>query len=1048
MNLVNMLNITTKTAAIAFAALMACAGNSFAQRTCGSMEILEMQIQEDPKRGVTLDQIEAHTLAIETSGERNVNGVITIPVVVHVLYNNSTENISDAQILSQIQVLNDDFRRFNADADDTWSQAADSEIEFCMATSDPNGNPTDGILRVPTSVSAFGTNDEMKFTSSGGSDAWPASDYLNMWVCDISGGILGYAQFPGGSSATDGVVCDYQYFGTVGVATAPFDGGRTTTHEVGHWLNLRHIWGDGNCNADDFVSDTPSSDGPNYGCAVGTVSCSSTDMVQNYMDYSDDGCMNLYTVGQKNRMRALFESGGYRSSLLNSQACGPVVPATCDDGIQNGDETGVDCGGSNCEPCICHGVEVTVTLNFDNYPEETSWQISDGSGVVASGGTYPSAPDGSTLTITECLPEACYTFTIFDSYGDGICCGYGSGSYAVTDEFGNELASGASFGSSEATEFCVSDPTEPTCDDGIQNGDETGVDCGGSCAPCATCDDGIQNGNETGIDCGGSCTACPTCDDGLQNGDETGVDCGGSCTACATCDDGIQNGDETGVDCGGSCNPCGCSGVEVTVTINLDNYPEETSWQISGVAGVVASGGTYPSAPDGSTVTASECLADGCYTFTVFDSYGDGLCCSYGSGSYTVADASGTTYASGASFGSSESTDFCVSSTGPQPTCDDGIQNGDETGIDCGGSCAACATCDDGIQNGDETGIDCGGSCAACPTCNDGILNGDETGIDCGGSCPACISCNDGIQNGDETGIDCGGSCAPCATCDDGIQNGDETGIDCGGSCDPCETSPCSYGVINTANFEGGFGIWNDGGSDCRRSRNDRNYANGTFCVRIRDNTSSSRTFTDPLDLTGYEELTVNFRYITASMENGKDFWLRISTNGGASFTTVATYVSGVDFNNGSVYNSEVIIPGPFSSSTVVQFQCDAGNNGDRVYLDDIEISGCVVGGRWSDAIPVWEQADAAQFNPFQQLNVYPNPADDAIQLAFYLDVDGSYEIGVVDLLGRQLLQEQRTQTAGEQFFKIPTADWPEGTYILYLRSKDGSAARRFIIQR
>ena len=483
MKLVNMLDITNKPVTIAVAALLTLAGNSYAQRTCGSMEILEMQIQEDPKRGESLDQIMAHTLAIETSGERNVDGVITIPVVVHVLYNNSTENISDAQILSQIQVLNDDFRRFNDDADDTWSQAADSEIEFCMATSDPDGNPTDGILRVSTSVSAFGTNDEMKFTSSGGSDAWPASDYLNMWVCDISGGILGYAQFPGGSSATDGVVCDYQYFGTVGAATAPFDGGRTTTHEVGHWLNLRHIWGDGNCNAEDFVADTPSSDGPNYGCAVGTVSCSSTDMVQNYMDYSDDGCMNLYTVGQKNRMRALFESGGYRASLLASQACGPVVPPTCDDGIQNGDETGVDCGGSNCEPCVCHGVEVTVTLNFDNYPEETSWQISNGTEIVASGGTYPTAPDGSTLTITECLPETCYTFTIFDAYNDGICCNYGSGSYAVTDEFGNELVSGSSFGSSEATEFCVSGP-EPTCDDGIQNGDEIGVDCGGSCSAC------------------------------------------------------------------------------------------------------------------------------------------------------------------------------------------------------------------------------------------------------------------------------------------------------------------------------------------------------------------------------------------------------------------------------------------------------------------------------------------------------------------------------------------------------------------------------------
>ena len=483
MKLVNMLDITNKPVTIAVAALLTLAGNSYAQRTCGSMEILEMQIQEDPKRGESLDQIMAHTLAIETSGERNVDGVITIPVVVHVLYNNSTENISDAQILSQIQVLNDDFRRFNDDADDTWSQAADSEIEFCMATSDPDGNPTDGILRVSTSVSAFGTNDEMKFTSSGGSDAWPASDYLNMWVCDISGGILGYAQFPGGSSATDGVVCDYQYFGTVGAATAPFDGGRTTTHEVGHWLNLRHIWGDGNCNAEDFVADTPSSDGPNYGCAVGTVSCSSTDMVQNYMDYSDDACMNLYTVGQKNRMRALFESGGYRASLLASQACGPVVPPTCDDGIQNGDETGVDCGGSNCEPCVCHGVEVTVTLNFDNYPEETSWQISNGTEIVASGGTYPTAPDGSTLTITECLPETCYTFTIFDAYNDGICCNYGSGSYAVTDEFGNELVSGSSFGSSEATEFCVSGP-EPTCDDGIQNGDEIGVDCGGSCSAC------------------------------------------------------------------------------------------------------------------------------------------------------------------------------------------------------------------------------------------------------------------------------------------------------------------------------------------------------------------------------------------------------------------------------------------------------------------------------------------------------------------------------------------------------------------------------------
>ena len=277
-------------------------GALHAQRNCGSMEYLESQIQEDPKREAKMEAIERHLEELDEAGTRAVNGVVTIPVVVHVIYNNSTENISDAQIMSQITVLNDDFRRTNNDADNTWSQASDTEIEFCMASTDPNGNPTNGITRTSTSGTAFGTNDQMKFTANGGKDAWPADQYLNMWVCDISGGILGYAQFPGGSAATDGVVMDYQYFGTIGTATAPFDLCRTATHEVGHWLNLRHIWGDGNCNVDDFVSDTPTSDAANYGCAVGHVSCSSTDMVQNYMDYSDDACMNLFTEGQKNRI--------------------------------------------------------------------------------------------------------------------------------------------------------------------------------------------------------------------------------------------------------------------------------------------------------------------------------------------------------------------------------------------------------------------------------------------------------------------------------------------------------------------------------------------------------------------------------------------------------------------------------------------------------------------------------------------------------------------------------------------------------------------------
>jgi hypothetical protein len=223
------------------------------------------------------------------------------------------------------------------------------------------------------------------------------------------------------------------------------------------------------------------------------------------------------------------------------------------------------------------------------------------------------------------------------------------------------------------------------------------------------------------VDCGGSsCPACPTCNDGIQNGDETGVDCGGSsCPACPTCNDGIQNGDETGVDCGGSsCPPCnsGCSGTEVTVQILLDNYPGETTWNLKNSNGVtVVSGGPY-NGQSGQTITVVECLSDGCYDFTILDSYGDGICCAYGSGNYNVFSGN-TTYASGGQFGSVETTNFCLGNN--PPTCNDGIQNGDETGVDCGGSsCPACPTCNDGIQNGDETGVDCGGS--SCPPCGGG----------------------------------------------------------------------------------------------------------------------------------------------------------------------------------------------------------------------------------------------------------------------------------------------------------------------------------------
>ena len=310
-----------------------------AQRICGTNEYQQMLEQADPSIINRRAEIEEFTRNFTVNNAGESRALVTIPVVVHVVYNTTAENISNSQIQSQITVLNQDFRKLNADAANIPSAfsglAADANIEFCLATVDPNGNATSGILRVPTSATSFGTNNTVKSSSTGGSNPWNAGKYLNLWVCDISGSILGYAQFPGGSASTDGVVCDYQYFGTNGTATAPFNKGRTATHEVGHWLNLFHIWGDDGtgCTGSDLVTDTPNAAGPNYGCpAFPRVTCSNGpngDLFMNYMDYTDDACMYMFSNAQSTRMQSLFATGGARSSILTSTGCGTPTPVLC-----------------------------------------------------------------------------------------------------------------------------------------------------------------------------------------------------------------------------------------------------------------------------------------------------------------------------------------------------------------------------------------------------------------------------------------------------------------------------------------------------------------------------------------------------------------------------------------------------------------------------------------------------------------------------------------------------------------------------------------------
>ncbi|NJM80769.1 MAG: zinc metalloprotease [Flavobacterium sp.] len=279
-------------------------------RGCAADEVLERQLREDPSLAQRMQDIEIETAKAIAEG-RIVNGVLEIPVVFNVLYRTSAENISQSQLQSQINVLNNDFRGANSDynSSNPYNNVRGSfNIRFVL----------DKIVRKQSNKTSWGTNDAMKRSSSGGIDATSPSTKLNYWVCTIGGGTLGYAQFPGGPSATDGVVCDSRYTGTNGTATFPFNKGRTGTHEVGHWMNLRHIWGDRNCGSD-LVSDTPTHDSPNYGVPpVGhrsTCSGRPLEMFMNYMDYTDDRGMYMFSRGQVTRMAAIFGTSGARRSF-------------------------------------------------------------------------------------------------------------------------------------------------------------------------------------------------------------------------------------------------------------------------------------------------------------------------------------------------------------------------------------------------------------------------------------------------------------------------------------------------------------------------------------------------------------------------------------------------------------------------------------------------------------------------------------------------------------------------------------------------------------
>ncbi|GAB4045974.1 M43 family zinc metalloprotease [Spirosoma litoris] len=379
---------------------------------CATMEMDSLLRVKYPQLG-TLNQFEQalQQKMLEfkkqlANGRAPAATVITIPVIVHVVHNGETvgsgRNISLAQVQSQLAVLNEDYRRkagtrgFNDNP-----VGADIEIEFCPAVVNPQGQTMaePGIDRYNGNRASW-TKDDIDGVLKP-STYWNPDKYYNIWVCDINdpsinGQLLGYAQFPtqsglpgipsDGPASTDGVVIYYKAFGSsekgnFPVLQSPFNLGRTLSHETGHWLGLRHIWGDTNC-GDDFCADTPPQASASSGCQVGRVSCGATNMVQNYMDYSNDACFNIFTLNQKDRIRAVMAISPRRLSLLSSNVCGTQV-ATKPTSNFRVDNQQVLLGGA-----------VKFTDLSDGFPTSWSWTF--------EGGTPATSTDQNpTVTYTQ-----------------------------------------------------------------------------------------------------------------------------------------------------------------------------------------------------------------------------------------------------------------------------------------------------------------------------------------------------------------------------------------------------------------------------------------------------------------------------------------------------------------------------------------------------------------------------------------------------------------------------------------------------------------------
>jgi len=574
-------------------------------------------------------------LVREYQSSPQARAVSTIPIIFHIIHDNDAvgtgDNLSATYINAQLTQLNNDFRKIlGTSGDNSNPVGADSELEFCMAVVDPSGNTLaePGINRINRTTQGWSAPPYGTCNGGNFGDAyientikpqsqWNPDNYLNVWVMDIACGILGYAQFPsnsglgglntnGGASSTDGCVL---LTTSVGSSTVPnpaggvFNEGRTATHELGHFFGLRHIWGDANC-GNDFCGDTPTQQGPSSGCPNTTTCDGVNDMVENYMDYSYDACMNVFSIDQKARMQTVMANSPRRGSLATSTAC------------TGGPPTG-GCSSTVSTFPYTEGFET----NFGGWTNATgdNFDWARRSGGTPSSNTGPSsAAEGSFYAYVESSdPNYPSRTTILTSPCFDL-----TSATAATFTFQWHLYGAATMGglSLEARAS------------------------GGSWASVWS-----RTGNQ------GNSWQSSSVNLAAYLGGTVELRYVGTTGSTWQGDMAI---DDISLTTGGS--PPGCNDNELTLTIVLDQYGSETTWSLVGSSGTVASGGPYQDNTSGTIVTEDFCLPDGCYDFIINDAYGDGICCGYGNGSYDLSDDQGNTLASGGQFGSSETTNFCL----------------------------------------------------------------------------------------------------------------------------------------------------------------------------------------------------------------------------------------------------------------------------------------------------------------------------------------------------------------------------------------------------